>query len=265
MSKLLAVQNLCLAYGGRPTVKNVSLSLEAGEIRCLVGATGSGKSTVLAAVAGTLGAGARIMAGSIKLAGRELLGLPDKDRRHILGREITLIFQNPENFFDPIMRLGDQFTEFLRYHSPDMPLSAARHLAAESLGAMRLENPERLLALYPFELSGGMLQRCAIALSMLANPKLLLADEPTSALDIVTQKKILAELKKLNAETGTAILMVTHSMKVAAAIADTISVMHDGCLIESGCARDILTAPRAQYTKELLAALPRLEEMRLVD
>lgn len=265
MNDLLSVKNLSVAYGENTTVRNVSLRLAEGAIRCLVGTTGSGKSTVLHAVAGLLGAGARITGGSIVFCGEELSDATPSRMRELLGNRIALIFQNPENFFDPIMRIGDQFAEFLKYHDSSLQNAECADMTVKALAEMRLEEPERLLSLYPFELSGGMLQRCAIALAMLSKPRLLLADEPTSALDIVSQAKILGELKRLNRETGTAILLVTHSMKVATALDGLVSVMHDGEVVEEGFARDVLSQPKAAYTKELIHSLPDIEEMRLVE
>ena len=138
-------------------------------------------------------------------------------------------------------------------------------VSARALREMRLDDPERLLKLYPFELSGGMLQRSSIAMAMLTKPKLLLADEPTSALDIVTQAKILGELKVLNKNTGTAILMVTHNMKVAETLADTVSVMYSGKIVESGDTQTVLHHPSNDYTKELIRSMPTMEEARLIE
>ena len=263
MKKLLEIEDMSISYGNKPTVKNVSLQLDEGEICCLVGGTGSGKSTVLHAIAGISSKAVRITGGSIVFDGIDLIGLREMERRALLGNRIALIFQNPESYFDALMTIGDQFTEFLRHMEPGMAKDECLKISAKALQEMRLDDPERLLKLYPFELSGGMLQRCSIAMAMLTKPKLLLADEPTSALDIVTQ--ILGELKLLNQNTGTAILMVTHNMRVAETLADTVSVMHEGRIAEAGPVDQVLYHPANAYTKELIRSLPTMEEARLID
>ena len=265
MKKLLEIEDLSISYGNKPTVNSVSLQLDEGEICCLVGGTGSGKSTVLHAIAGISSKAVRITGGSIIFDGTDLLGLREMERRALLGNRIALIFQNPESYFDALMTIGDQFTEFLRHMEPGMAKEECLKISSKALQEMRLDDPERLLKLYPFELSGGMLQRCSIAMAMLTKPKLLLADEPTSALDIVTQAKILGELKLLNQNTGTAILMVTHNMRVAETLADTVSVMHEGRIAEAGPVDQVLYHPANAYTKELIRSLPTMEEARLID
>ncbi|MBQ8919686.1 MAG: ABC transporter ATP-binding protein [Acidaminococcaceae bacterium] len=265
MKKLLEIVNLSISYGNRPTVKNVSLHLREGEIHCLVGGTGSGKSTVLHAIAGISSKAVTVTGGEILFDGAALLAKTESERRSLLGSRIALIFQNPEAYFDSLMTIGDQFTEFLQHIQPGLSKENCLKISTEALRKMRLDDPARLIRLYPFELSGGMLQRCSIAMAMLTKPKLLLADEPTSALDIVTQAKILGELKLLNQETGTAILMVTHNMKVAETLADTVSVMHNGEIVETGATDLVLHHPVHSYTKELIRSLPTMEEARLID
>lgn len=265
MENLLEIVDLSISYGDRPTVRRATLSLKEGEIRCLVGGTGSGKSTILHAIAGISSKAVRITNGQIIFEGTDLASLSDEERRKLLGNRIAIIFQNPESYFDALMTVGDQFTEFLRHIKPQMPKEECLCISADALREMRLDNPERLLKLYPFELSGGMLQRCSIAMAMLTKPKLLLADEPTSALDIVTQAKILGELKLLNQATGTAILMVTHNMRVAETLADTVSVMYNGAIVEEGDTEDVLHHPDHEYTRKLILSLPKMEEARLID
>ena len=265
MKKLLDITNLSISYGNKPTVKGVSLRLDEGEIHCLVGGTGSGKSTILHAIAGTSSNAVHLTAGTIVFDDTDLLAVDEKKRRQLLGSRIALVFQNPESYFDSLMTVGDQFVEFLQYRNPAMKKETCLEVSAQALQEMRLDDPERLLKLYPFELSGGMLQRSSIAMAMLTKPKLLLADEPTSALDIVTQAKILGELKVLNKNTGTAILMVTHNMKVAETLADTVSVMYSGKIVESGDTQTILHHPSNDYTKELIRSMPTMEEARLIE
>ena len=265
MKKLLDITNLSISYGNKPTVKGVSLRLDEGEIHCLVGGTGSGKSTILHAIAGISSKGVHITAGTIVFDDTDLLAVDEKKRRQLLGSRIALVFQNPESYFDSLMTVGDQFVEFLQYRNPAMKKEICLEVSARALQEMRLDDPERLLKLYPFELSGGMLQRSSIAMAMLTKPKLLLADEPTSALDIVTQAKILGELKVLNKNTGTAILMVTHNMKVAETLADTVSVMYSGKIVESGDTQTVLHHPSNDYTKELIRSMPTMEEARLIE
>ncbi len=258
MSKAVSIESLSVSYHGKMAVSEASLSLVPGEIHGIVGETGSGKSTILAAVSGTLGADA-VSAGAVRYGGENILQIPLARRR---GRGIVQIFQNPADAFDPILRIGVQFQEFIAVNRKE-EASRWQELSLDALRRVGLDE-EQVLFRYPFELSGGMLQRVALALAFLGRPKLLLADEPTSALDIVNRGRVVAELKRLRETQGTSILLVTHSMEVVRNLADSVSVMQHGRIVEQGPRSEVLSSPQQDYTRALLAAVPSFEEVPLV-
>lgn len=255
---MLQIKDITIEYHGKPVVEHVSLSVSPGEIVGIVGESGSGKSTVLRSILNLLGKGGRITSGSILFQGKELNSLSDKDFRKIRGKEIALIYQHPALSFDPTIRLEKQFLEAGRVHGMK---EKARVLekAKRLLQQMRFDDPGRVLHSYPFELSGGMCQRAAIAMAMLHDPALLLADEPTSALDVTVQAQVVDTMMELRERTGTAILIVTHNMGVAAHMSDKIGVMNKGKLEEFGTAEKILHQPEQEYTRNLIAAIPKMD------
>lgn len=253
--RLLEIRNLHLSYGGaEDALRGVSLDVAEGEIVSLVGESGSGKTTLLRAVPGLLPPSASVRSGEIIFDGR-----PVRRGWPILGRDVGMIFQHPAQFFDPICRIGTQFHEMLRAHGV-RSRSERREIAVRALTELHLPDAQRVLTSYPFELSGGMMQRTALAMAMCLSPKLLLADEPTSALDARTQAQAVAQLAELNRRKGTAILLVTHNIAVADALSHRIGVMYRGELVEFGAREQIVHFPHHPYTQKLLDSTLRWEE-----
>ena len=191
---LLEVKNLTVSYGSKPTVKEADISLDAGEILSIVGESGSGKTTVIRAVMGCLPGNGRVTGGSVVFDGRDLLANTAEEWRALCGRGMSMIFQDSGNMINPIRRVGEQFVDYIRAHEPKSSAEEAVKRAEAMLGSVNLPNPDNIMKLYPFELSGGMRQRVGIAMAMTFGPKLLLADEPTSALDVTTQAQIVRQI-----------------------------------------------------------------------
>ena len=258
--KLLNLDKLCLSYekaerGRADVVSQASLSLDRGETLCIAGESGCGKSTLLKAILGLPSLGVVVTGGRIDFEGRDLTTMPLRERRRLLGGEIGLIPQDPAASFNPIRTYEKQFAETLASHG----LSVSRDALLERLGRLRLQDGEKLLRACPYEMSGGMKQRLAIALSTLLRPKLLLCDEPTSALDVVAQKAVVEELLRLREECGAAMLIVTHNLALAAMMADRTGIMCAGRIVEYGDTRRVLTAPDHPYTRRLIAAIPHFQ------
>ena len=252
---LLAVRDLVISYGERPAVHGVNFSLRRGEILVLAGESGSGKSTILRSIIGLPDVKSAVREGEILWQGTDLLRLAADERRRLAGAEIALIFQNAGAAFCPVRTIGSQLYESARAHvswSYDDFRDRAETLMAQ------LQLPTSVLDEYPFRLSGGMAQRAGIAAAMLLQPRLILADEPTSALDSLTQVRVAKELMALRRRTGVAILLVTHHMGLAYHMADSILVMRRGEKVEYGTREEIFRHAKETYTKELIAAVPRL-------
>jgi peptide/nickel transport system ATP-binding protein len=255
---LLDISELAVAYGdGKPTVEGVSLSVDAGEILAIVGESGSGKTTVIRAVLGCLPANGHICAGECWFDGKNMREYTEADWHDAHGKKISMIFQDSGNMLNPIRTIGSQFAEYIRAHT-DMDKQAARQRAEEMLAKMALPSPANIMKSYPFELSGGMRQRVGIAMGITFEPLLLLADEPTSALDVTTQAQIVMQMVEICRTSGTAIIIVTHNIGVASYMADKIMVMRDGRVVEYGTAREVIDAPKKEYTKSLLASVPQI-------
>jgi oligopeptide/dipeptide ABC transporter ATP-binding protein len=258
VSALLEVRDLTVDFAGNPrlrAVDGVALSVAARERLAIVGESGSGKSQLLLACTGLLAVNGSAR-GSVRFEGRELLG----DARAVAavrGRGIGFVFQDAAGSLTPHRRVGDQMTEAAAAVA-GAGRRAGVDAAIEMLGRVRLADPASLLARYPHELSGGMRQRVAIALALMARPRILFADEPTTALDVTVQADILALLAQLCEELGMALLIVTHDLGVVAALADRVAVMYAGRVVEEGTAAALLSWPRHPYTGGLLAAVPRL-------
>lgn len=256
-NEILSIGNLSIEYNGKRSVDEVSVSVHRGQIVGLVGESGAGKSTVLKSIVKLLPADAEVISGTIDFAGVDILSLGDDELTAIRGSRIATIFQNPGSSLDPSMRIGKQIVEVIRQHA-EATKKEAKAEALTLLGRMGLPNVESLFKAYPFELSGGMQQRVAIALAMAFKPAVLLADEPTSALDSTTQLSIVRELVDLNRTFGTAILLVTHNIGLAYHMCDEIHVMNDGALIESGDAETVIKNPQSLLTKQLIDAVPQV-------
>ncbi len=268
---ILAVSNLRVEFetgGGRVVAAaDVSFEVRPGETLCVVGESGSGKSvTSLAIMRLVEFGGGRIVGGRIAFSradGRvtDLATADPATMRGIRGNEIGMIFQEPMTSLNPVFTIGRQLFDGLQVHR-GLSAAAARTRALELMAEVRIPEPERRLHQYPHELSGGMRQRVVIAMAMACRPRLLIADEPTTALDVTIQAEILALIDRLKRENGMAVLFITHDMAVVAQMADRVAVMHRGALVEQGEVGQIFTAPRELYTRTLLAAVPRLGEMR---
>ena len=250
---LLAVRNLTVSYGEKQAVRGVNFCLHRGEILVLAGESGSGKSTILRAVMGILDAG--VCTGEILWEGTDVLQLAKDARRKLAGEEIAMVFQNAGASFCPVRTIGSQLYESVCAHRA-WSYAEFRERAEALMAQMQL--PRAVLDEYPFRLSGGMAQRAGIAAAMLLQPKLILADEPTSALDALTQVRVAKELMALRRRMGVAMLLVTHHMGLAYHMADRILVLRRGETVEQGAREEIFRHPKEAYTKELIAAVPRL-------
>jgi len=263
---LLEVKNLqthFVTHGGVVrAVDDVSWDVNESETVALVGESGCGKSvsalSIMRLVAGPAG---RIVGGQILFKGRDLLRLSEEEMRRVRGREIAMIFQEPMTSLNPVLSIGRQLTEGLEIHLGMAPVEARRR-SVELLGMVGIPDPERRLAQYPHQFSGGMRQRMMIAMALACNPSLILADEPTTALDVTIQAQILELMKELSRRLGVAMLIITHNLGVVARYADRVNVMYAGRIIERGTARELYGNPRHPYTLGLLRSVPRLDEPR---
>jgi len=241
-------------------VDGVSWDVGEGETVALVGESGCGKSvsalSIMQLVAPPTG---RIESGQIIYKGRDLLKLTEEEMRHVRGREIAMVFQEPMTSLNPVLSIGRQLTEGLEIHMQLKP-PAARARAVELLGMVGIPDPERRLAQYPHQFSGGMRQRMMIAMALGCNPSLILADEPTTALDVTIQAQILELMRSLSKRLGVAMLIITHNLGVVARYADRVNVMYAGRIIERATAAELYANPRHPYTLGLLRSVPRLDE-----
>ena len=236
-------------------VDDVSFSLARGEVLGLVGESGSGKSITGYSIMGLVDPPGRVIAGSMRLSGRELVGLPPEAMRKLRGNRIAMIFQDPMMTLNPVLRIDRQMTEAILAHER-VTEHAALARAREALVAVGIPSPDERLRAYPHQFSGGMRQRVAIAIALLNRPDLSIADEPTTALDVTIQGQILYEMQKLTRETGTALIWITHDLSVVAGLADQVCVMYAGRIVERGSCYDVLTAPAHPYTQGLLDSVP---------
>ena len=258
---LLDVRGLAVGFAGEdglvPAVQGASFALGSGACVGIVGESGSGKSVAALSIMGLLPpATARISGGSVLLDGRDLLALPSEARRQLRGGEIAMIFQEPMTSLNPAFTIGDQVAEAIRAHA-DVGAREAKERAIALLRQVRIASPEQRYDEYPHRLSGGMRQRVMIAIALAGNPRLLIADEPTTALDVTVQAQIVALLRDIQRQRGTAILLISHNLGLIAGLADEIAVMYAGRVLEHGPAARVLTHPEHPYTIGLLGAVPR--------
>ncbi|MFJ4625772.1 dipeptide ABC transporter ATP-binding protein [Streptomyces sp. NPDC088847] len=260
MNSILEIENLGVTFstesGDVPAVRGVSLRVEPGETLALVGESGSGKSTVALAALGLLPGNARA-SGGVSVGGTDVVGAGEAQLARLRGRTASMVFQEPATALDPLTRIGKQIAEVVRNHR-DVSRQEAAAEAVALLRRVGIPEPERRASAFPFQLSGGQRQRVVIAMAIANSPGLLVADEPTTALDVTVQAEILDLLRALAADSGTGVLLVTHNMGVVADFADRVAVMLEGEIVETGAVEDVLLRPTHEYTRRLLAAVPRL-------
>jgi peptide/nickel transport system ATP-binding protein len=243
---------------GAPIVRNVSLTVERGETRGLLGESGAGKSTIGKAILGILPRTLRVTAGEIRFEDQDLLRMPKGPVRRLIGERFALIPQDPMTALNPGRRIAGQLTDGLRL-TRGLDAASARQTAMRLLAEVHIRDPERVMRSFPHELSGGMRQRVLIAAAFALEPTLIIADEPTTALDVTVQKQILRLIRSLQSSHGTAVIFVTHDLGVVAQICDHVTLLYDGRVIEEGRTADLLEAPKHAYTRALLEACPRYD------
>ncbi|MER9346361.1 ABC transporter ATP-binding protein [Mesorhizobium sp. M0227] len=259
---ILHIANLCVSVRGedgeREVVSDLSLTLARGETLCIAGESGSGKSMTALAIMQLLPQpSARISSGKIHLGDTDLTTLDERRMRRIRGDRIAMIFQEPMTSLNPVLSIGRQLTESIEAHT-SLSQGEVRRRAIEALKAVRISEAESRLKQFPHELSGGMRQRVMIAMALALEPDVLIADEPTTALDVTVQGEVLELLRDLQRQHGTSVILITHDMGVVAEMADRVIIMRHGRMVEEGKTADIFARPQADYTRELLAAVPRI-------
>ncbi|MDE2200552.1 MAG: ABC transporter ATP-binding protein [Rhodospirillales bacterium] len=260
MADLLRITSLNVAFNGSRAVRDLDLVVAPGEALGIVGESGCGKSVTWLAALGLLDGHARVT-GSVRLEGRELLGLPDNALAELRGGRIAMIFQDPGSALNPVRRIGWQIEEALALHQ-GLRGGAARAEALRLLDQVGIPDPARRINLFPHEMSGGQNQRVMIAMALAGRPALLIADEPTTALDVTIQAQMLDLLARLQAETGMALVLISHDLGIVEEVCARVAVMYAGRIVESGSATRVLTAPAHPYARGLLAALPPIEGAR---
>ena len=252
----LSLNKVTAGYNGKDVIHDISFDVGVGEIFAIVGESGSGKSTILKSVTSLPGSGVRIRQGAIVFNGRDMAEQSVEERRRLLGDDLCMVFQDPGSSMNPIRKIRHQFLDTIRSHG--------KMQTEEALAAIRtvfkklgLGDADRVLSCCPFELSGGMCQRVALALAMVMEPMLILADEPTSALDVMSQQQVMDEFRILRDTCGAAVVLVTHNISLASQIADRTAIMNQGVMVECGPTRRVLKAPEHAYTRQLISDVPR--------
>jgi peptide/nickel transport system ATP-binding protein len=262
---LLSVERLRVEFPTRRgllvAVNDVSFSIAPGEVLGVVGESGAGKSLTGAAIIGLIDPPGRIGAGQVLLDGRRIDNLPAEAMRRVRGREIGAVFQDPLTSLNPLYTIGRQLIETITTHL-DMSPRQARQRALDLLAEVGISAPKRRIDHYPHQFSGGMRQRVVIALALAAKPKLIIADEPTTALDVSIQAQIIALLKRLCRDHGTAVMLITHDMGVIAETADRVAVMYAGRIVEVGPVADVIHQPQHPYTRGLMGSIPSIVDER---
>lgn len=265
MGKLLEVIDLNIEFRDHlipeTVVYDFDLSLDTGDIVGIVGESGSGKSMSALAIAGLLNRHDMKKQGQILFEGINLLTCPRQELRKIQGNDIGIVFQEPMTSLNPVKKIGWQVEESLKIHT-EMNKEERRRKAIEALQSVELEDPEGIYDKYPHELSGGMRQRVMIAAAIVCEPKILIADEPTTALDVTIQAQIIKLLEKINREKRTAILFISHDLSLVRQLCERIIVMQGGYIVETGSTEQIFHQPKREYTKKLIAAIPRCEKRK---
>ncbi len=265
MAPLLEVRDLKVAFdtddGVVRAVDGISYTVEAGHSLGIVGESGSGKSVSSLSILGLTRGGGTKFSGEVIFEGRDLLAMSDEELRKVRGEEIAMIFQDPLSSLHPFYRVGDQLIEAVRAHH-DVSKRAAKDQAVEMLTLVGIPDPRGRVDAYPHEFSGGMRQRAMIAMGLINSPKLLIADEPTTALDVTVQAQILELIERLQSETGTAVILITHDLGVVAEVTHDIAVMYAGRIVERAPTNELFAAPQHPYTWGLLRSIPRLDSPR---
>ncbi len=243
-------------------VYDFDLHMDEGEIVGLVGESGSGKSMSALSIAGLLSRKHMKKRGKIEFDGIDILNCPRSELRKIQGNDIGNVFQEPMSSLDPLMKIGPQIEESLVLHT-ELTKEERKERVLKAVRDVELSDPENLIRLYPHELSGGMRQRVMIAAALICNPRLLICDEPTTALDVTVQAQIIELLKKVNREHNTAILFISHDLSLVRQLCERVLVMHKGNIVESGKTSEVFLHPEKEYTKNLIAAIPKLEKIVL--
>ena len=258
---MLEIRDLHVKFHNRDreAVSGVNLVIPDGEILGLVGESGSGKTVTAMSVAGLLPRRSCDYSGEILLDGVELLHAKRSLLRTVQGKSIGVVFQEPMTAMNPLMKVGEQVAETLLLHHTELSKEDRYWCAVNALAEVDLPNPEEVYHKYPFELSGGMLQRAMIAAAIVCRPKLLLLDEPTTALDVTIQAQILKLLKRLNESHGISMLFISHNLNVVRKLCSQVAVMQRGVLVEEGLTEEVYAQPQHPYTKQLIAAIPRRE------
>jgi len=259
MTAVLQVEDLKTHFFTRagvvPAVDGVSFSVERGEVMGLVGESGSGKTVTGFSIMGMVDRPGRIVGGRILYKGRDLASVGEREWQAIRGRHIAMIFQDPMMTLNPVLKISTQMIEAVQAHV-SISKQAARERCRETLARVGIPSPDERLDAYPHQFSGGMRQRVAIAIALLHDPEVIVADEPTTALDVTIQAQILAEVQKLAASSGTALIWITHDLSVVSSLADNIAVMYAGRVVEQGRAATVLRHPAHPYTNGLIASIP---------
>ncbi|MEQ8154073.1 MAG: ABC transporter ATP-binding protein [Clostridiaceae bacterium] len=257
MENILEIKNLSVGYGDVEIVKDVTFSVKKGEIMGIVGESGCGKSTLLSSILQLKGSSGTVKNGSILFKNTDLLTMKKEEWKKVRGEHLGVVFQDPGSTLDPLMKIGKQFLEVMAVHGQKDRKQAEKKILS-IFEKLNLDQGKRILNSYPYELSGGMNQRVAIALAMVLDPEIIIADEPTSALDVTVQVQVVETLMKLREEFGTTIIIVTHNMGVVARMADTVGVMYHGVMVEYGDTKKVLKQPMHPYTCALINAIPVL-------
>lgn len=254
---MLKIRDLHIAFEDGEAIHGIDLDMAAGERLGLVGESGSGKTVTALTVAGLIGRGKAKTSGTVEFEGTDLLCCSRDILRGLQGKEIGVVFQEPMTSLDPTMRVGKQIEESLLIHTKLSP-AERKALAIEAMASVELPEPEICYRKYPHQLSGGQRQRAMIAAAIITRPKLLIADEPTTALDVTVQAQILKLLRRINAESGMGILFISHDLHVVRQLCTRVVVMQNGKVVEEGPTEQVYSAPREEYTKKLIAAIPQI-------
>jgi oligopeptide/dipeptide ABC transporter ATP-binding protein len=262
---LLSVEGLTTVFhspqGVVRAVRDVSFSMRPGERLGIVGESGSGKSAMALSILGLIEPPGEVVAGAVRLNGRDIARMSERQMQKVRGKEVALIYQDPMSALDPVRTIGKQLVETLRQHDRGLSRAAARRQAVELLRDVEVPAPDRRLDDYPHQYSGGMRQRVLIASALANRPDLLIADEPTTALDVTTQAQVLTLLNRLVAERGAAVMLITHNLGIVAEFCDTVRVMYAGRLVEQADTRALFRGPAHPYADALLRSVPRADRL----